>query len=194
MTTRTLSLALGLLTALALTAGCQQPAHDMQAGPPPRPAELDRLESWAGTWTGTGECTIHTPEGPQKCNVTGTEYATWTCDKRFLMSNCEYDMGGEIGKMTGISMVTWDAKGGKYRSWWFDSMGTCAEGTMSFDEKNNCWTMKSKGHNPMTGEPTCGEGSFKVSADGRSMEWTMTEWDSWKLKKSMEMKGTSTKQ
>jgi hypothetical protein len=50
--------------------------------------------------------------------------------------------------------------------------------------------MSGRGRNSNTGEVTCGEGTTKF-VDNNTMEWTYTEWDSWKLKKMMDMKGTS---
>lgn len=185
---------LGLLSSLALTIGCNQPAGNMQdmSGPPPRPAELDELNPWVGTWNNSSEMTMYGPEGEQKMTSTGKETARWACDNRIIVSEMEFDMG-EMGKMSGLSVMTWDKKAGKYRSFWFDSWGTIGEGEMWKDAKTGEWMMKSRGSDPMTGEATAGKGSIKL-IDANNMEWSFVESDSWGFKKKMEMKGTSKRQ
>lgn len=193
MTRRLTAFSLALTLGVALV-GCQQPAANPQemSGPPPRPAELDELNAWVGTWNNSSEMTMYTPEGEQKMTASGTETGRWTCDNRVLMSEMQFDMG-QMGKMSGISIMTWDANAKKFRSHWYDSWGTVSEGEMWKDAKTGEWVMKSKGRNPMTGEATCGTGTIKL-IDGNKMEWNFTEYDGWGFKKTMSMKGTSTKQ
>ncbi len=192
MTPRKTMSYLAAACSLALILGCQQPAGDMMAeGPPPRPAELDQLNDWAGTWNGTGEMIMHTPKGEQKMTTTGKETAKWVCDNRVLMSEMEYDMG-DMGKMTGISIATYDKNSKKFRSYWFDSMGTVGHGEMWKDPSTGMWMMKTKGTDPMSGDATSGKGTVKM-LDPNTMEWTFTEYDGWGFNKKVEMKGTSRK-
>ncbi len=178
---------------MALLTGCQQPAHDMEAmQPPPRPAELDELNEWAGTWHGTGDMTMYGPQGEQKMTSSGRETVKWVCDNRVLMSEMEYQMG-DMGTMSGYSMMTYDAKEKKFKSYWFDNFGTVGEGEMWKDATTGMWIMKTEGTDPMTGSATRGKGTIKMP-DANTMEWTYAEYDGWGLKKKMEFTGTSKKQ
>lgn len=175
--------------------GCEQPAHNMQMpdGPPPRHAELDKLNFMVGSWTATGDMTMYMPDGKtQQQTTTGTETVSWACDNRFLRSEFSYGMG-EMGTMTGISMMNWCPEEKEYHSWYFDSFGMVGEGEMEYDQTRGLWVMENEGKNPMTGRPQRGEGTMKGSADGMSMEWTYTEWDKGSGKKVMDIKGTSRK-
>lgn len=194
MTRRLCAYMLALTLNFALV-GCQQPAGNMQdlSGPPPRPAELEKLDAWVGNWTGTGELTMYTPEGEQKMTTTGTEKASWVCDNRFLMSTYEWSMGEE-GKYTGYSFMTYDPDEKEYQSWSFSNFGSAGHGEMKWDEAAGLWRMEGREKKP-DGSVSIGEGTVKMSADGSTNEWTYTEWENaWKFKKTMEVTGTSKKQ
>lgn len=186
---------LSLCCAALFAAGCEQPAHNMQMpeGPPPRHAELDKLNFMVGSWTATGNMTMYMPDGKtQQQTTTGSETVSWACDNRFLKSEFNYGMG-EMGSMTGVSMMTWCPKEKEYVSWYFDSFGTVGEGEMKYDQAMGHWVMESEGNNPMTGRPQEGKGTMKVSSDNMNIEWTYTEWDKGSGKKVMEIKGSSKK-
>ncbi len=186
---------LASILSAGVIAGCQQPAGDMEhKGPPPRPAELDKLNPWVGTWNGSGDITVYTPKGPKTMKTTGTEHWAWACDNRFLMANFEWSMGDNANeKHQGIAMMTWNPKEKEFRSWEFMGDGTVNRGEMKYDEKAGLWRMEGKGTDPMTGQPTRGGGTAKMVGD-KTMEWSFTMWDCLKLSKKMEGKGTSTKQ
>lgn len=195
------TLASGLPACLAAIAfafalpGCGEPAAcDMQAqqGMPERPAELDRLSAWVGHWTGTGDMVIYTPEGEQKMTTTGTEHVTWACDRRFLQSTFSYGMG-EMGEMTGVSMMTWCPDEKEYVSWYFDSFGGVGEAEMTYDAARGLWVMESEGKNPMTGRAVQGSGTVKMAKDNMSNEWNYVEKDVGTGKKIMEITGKSRK-
>src|SRR5262245_15946328 len=65
--------------------GCSEKKNmqmDMSAmQPPARPAELDMLNSWVGTWTSTGEM----KSGDKVMNSTGTSTISWELDNRVLV-------------------------------------------------------------------------------------------------------------
>lgn len=191
MTSRRLTCSLASLIGVAWLAGCQQPAHDMSQGPPPRPAELDQLDAWVGTWKGTGEMTMYGPEGEQKMTTTGTESVKWICDNRVLMSEMEYEMG-DMGAMKGLWLATWDPQAKKFRTWWFDNMGSVGEGTMWKDADTGEWIMRSKGRDAMTGESRMEKSRSKMTDSG-TMEWSFTEYDGWGFSKKMSGTGTSKK-
>jgi len=180
--------ALGCFTLI----GCQQPggmAQGDEMAPPPRAAELDELETWVGSWTTDGEMIMYTPDGEQKGPAKGSGTTRWVCDKRAILSEMEFDMG-EDGTMKGIELMTWDPKGKVYRSWWVDSYGSSAEGTMWKDKKTGEWISRGKGVNP-DGASTSAKGTMK-KIDDKTMEWTFTEYDAWGFNKTMRITGTST--
>ncbi|MCK4343542.1 MAG: hypothetical protein KAY37_17655 [Phycisphaerae bacterium] len=63
-------------------------------------------------------------------------------------------------------------------------------GTATYDEDTKTWHTKAKTRYLTTGETTVSEGTAKM-VDDNTLEWQHAEWDSWKLKKYFEMKGTS---
>jgi hypothetical protein len=162
--------------ALLLTGCQQQMSMEEMMKPPPRAAELDKLDEFVGKWELTCDCTMKGSDQPMKC--TGTSTATWQCDKRVVVEHGEFKMGDE--KFTGMGVYTWDPDDKVYRTWWFESSGRVQEGTMSYDEASRAWHMKSE-H---------GKGTMKkVGPD--SWEMTMTETTGGLFpEKVMEMKGT----
>lgn len=170
---------------LALTLlGCHKPNMEDMMKPSPRPAELDRLAMWVGTWEGQGEMKM---AGSDEV-VTGQGVSTmdWDAAQWVLVEHGTYTMKDETH--TGIGVWTWDAPAKKYRMYWFDSHGGTGLGTATYDAATNTWHMKYKGqYGKMT---TVGEGTTRFVNDN-TMEWTCTEWNAWKTRKLMEMKGTS---
>ncbi len=185
---RSSTVALGA-SLMALASGCQQPKMDMaeMMKPPPRPAELDRLEPFVGKWTGTAEMKMMGSDKPMKS--TGASTFAWECDKRALVEHFEGTMG-EDAKMTGLNVWTWDASAKKYRNDMFDCFGNAMTFNATYDEASKTWHAKGKHRCPMTGEMLNSEGTMKL-IDNNTMEWRWTEWNSWKTKKYMEMSGTS---
>lgn len=176
--------------ALLAAAGCQQgppkgmSMEDMMK-PPPRAAELDRLESLVGNWEGTGECKMG---GSNETIATrGSNTVRWDCEKRVLVEHWEGEMG-EGNKMRGIGIWTWDPEVKKYRMWWFDNFGGTGEGLATYNDSTRTWTMQAKSKSPMG--KTAGKGTVKM-VDNNTMNYTWEEWNSWKTQKMMEMNGTS---
>ena len=134
MTRARLARCAAFLTVPVILFGCNEPKADMEAGgPPPRPAELDRLDMFVGSWEGTAE--IMMPGADEAMTSTGKNEATWELDKRFLVSKLNLDMG-EHGTMEGLEVWTWDNKAKTYRTWWFSSMGDAAQATARYDEES----------------------------------------------------------
>ena len=179
------------MTALLMAGlvGCQQPEVDMSEmmQPPTRPAELDRLDMFLGTWEGSFDMKMAGMD--EAMTSTGTNTVTWEADDWVLVERMESSMGDE-GTMKGIGLWTWDAKAKKYRTWWFDNYGGVYTGTARYDEDEAKWHMTFKTSYSATGAKTVGEGTSKMLSDG-TMEWNYTEWDSLRLKKIMEGKGIS---
>ena len=190
MTRRLIAFSLALTLGVALV-GCQQPEAGMahgHDGPPPRPAELDKLDSFIGNWTTTCDMTMNGET--TKCQGAGS--SSWALDNRVVISKFEFDMG-EMGKMQGMEVLTWDPSAGKYRTYWFDSMGGVGEGTMRYDDKSGMWVSKGSSIDGMSGEARANSGTMKVLDSGKH-EWSFKETDPWGFKTTMELKGISTKQ
>ena len=183
-----LSTAVIALTSIAFV-GCAEPKVDFEPmEPPPRPAELDRLDVFVGTWEGTAEITV--PGSDEVMKTTGRNTTEWRYDKRFLVEDFEADMG-DIGAMTGLSLSTWDPQAKKYRTWMFSNWGEASTGTLTYCEKSKTWYWKSQGTNPMTGKMSYGKGQATL-VDDNTYEWSWKEWDNalyWG--EPMSMKGTS---
>lgn len=182
-----------VMTLVAVLCGCEEKKMDMAdaMAPPPRPAELDRLNAWVGTWHSEGKMTMFNG-GEHTMQAEGVNHTQWACDGRVIFEEMEYSMG-EGERMTAIGIWTWDDKAKKYRSWWFDSHGGQGTGESEYDEENGEWEMTSRSRNPLTGHQTYGEGEVRFLSDD-TMEWDFTEWDSLKITKIMEMKGSSRRQ
>jgi hypothetical protein len=169
--------------------GCQQPKIDMSEmmKAPARPAELDHLEMLVGRWEGDAEMKVVGCD--EVMTGEGVETVSWDADKWLLVSHFEYKMG-DGDPMKGIGITRWDPKAKKYCGWSADNFGYTSIGSGTYDEATRTWHFKGKSHNPMTGEKSVGEGKA-VMVDDDTQEWTWTEWDPWKLRKLMELKGTS---
>ncbi len=166
------------------------PAEKDEMKPPPRPAELDMLDMFVGSWTGEGEMKM--PGETEVMKSTSSTEMKWALDKRYLVENMTMKMG-EGMEMSFIGIWTWDAKIGKYRNWWFDSFGTWGTGTSTYDKATKTWSMEAKGTDPMSGKPTWGAGSFKFT-DSSTTEGTWKEWhNAKKTGDAMEMKFKSTR-
>lgn len=175
------------LVAVSAISGCQQKAASMEdmMQPPPRPAELDKLNVFLGTWEGTAEMRM---AGTDKVmHNKGVNTVSWECDNRVMVERFEgFADGG--GTFKGIGVWTYDAGSGKYRIFWFDSFGSTNIGWATHDEKTDTWHFKGQGS--MGGKTSVVEGTAHM-IDKNTMEWSHNEWDSWKWTKLMEMKGTS---
>lgn len=171
-------------------AGCQQPEIKLAdiLKVPPRPAELDRLEMFVGRWEGAGEMKLVASD--EVGTTRGVETVSWDADKWLLVSRFEYTTGDSEDKMVGVGIWTWDAKAKKYRLWSFDSFASFDTATATYDETNKTWHFKAKSRNLATGETCVGEGTLKMP-DSDTQEWDFAIWDRWKLRKFVEMKGTS---
>lgn len=162
------------LTAVALV-GCAEPEPmDMQEmQPPPRPAELDRLNCFVGTWEGKYEVKIPGTEEPM--TSTGQSVAKWSLDDMFLIEEGTYDMG-DMGTMTMMAIWGWDPQAKKYRTWWFSNWGEASTGTVEYEEEEKTWEMEAKWFDAMSGKMAYGEGETKM-VDENTMAWSFKQWD-----------------
>jgi hypothetical protein len=170
--------------------GCmpKMSAEDMKNMRPARPAALDRLNMLLGTWETSADITVAGMDEPMKGTGTGT--STWESDGWVLVERSQFEMG-EMGRMHGMAVWTWDEKAKVYRTFWADSMGESDVGTARYNEKTKTWHMKSSGSGPMG--KSRGFGTAKV-IDDKTMEWHWVERAGpFGMFKAMEMTGTSKK-
>lgn len=170
---RMANLSAALLAISLFLVGCQQqPSQpvDMSEAmkPPPRPAELDRLNSFVGSWEGTMEMK------DQSGNVTkGTvkSTSTWEADKRAVLERIEGSMNNE--RMSGVGLWTYDAKTKQYKAFWTDSHGNESHSTSTYDEATKTWHLKSSGRNPQKGMKMTEEATLRFT-DANTAEWQST--------------------
>jgi len=176
---------LALLTILA--SGClpKMTAEELGSFSPDRPEQLDKLDMLLGTWETAGEVRMAILD--EVVHTTGTNEAKWSLDRRMLIDQAKLDMG-PLGKLTGFTVWTWDDAIGKYRMWWFDSMGEFSEGIVTYDEKRQLWKIRTTGSK--YGYSTSGTGTIR-RMDDDTLEWTWREGDGWGFITFADMRGVS---
>lgn len=162
-------------------------AEELGSFEPQRPAQLDKLDMLLGSWETVGEVEMAILD--EVVHTSGTNEAKWSLDRRMIVDHAELDMG-PLGKLTGFTVWTWDEAIGKYRMWWFDSMGEFAEGIVTYDESSKAWQIKTTGSK--YGYSTSGRGTIR-QIDGDTLEWTWREGDGWGLMRLADMRGVSTR-
>jgi hypothetical protein len=170
--------------------GCadQNKNMDMSAmKTPPRPVELDKLEPFVGKWEGTSVMTM--PDGKTTMNATSSSEFMWELGKRFLVEKGTCKMG-DMEPMEMVGVYGYDPAAKEYTTSWYSSMGEASHGEMKYSDKKGCWCMKGRYRDAMSGKMVYGEGHMKMT-DANTIEMTWTQWDSMKLMKQFEMKGTS---
>lgn len=169
---------------IVFAGGCmpKMTIEEMKAEMPKRPAELDRLNDFAGTWEfeGTAKFTFL----DEALKTTGTSQGKWEGDGWYLVIHNAFNMC-ELGDMKSIETWTYDTHSKKYRSTWVDSMGSLSTGSTTYDEETRTWKMKARSYGPH-GKTTM-KGTFKF-IDDDTMEWCVTEHAG--LMKIVEMSGT----
>ncbi len=187
MTRRSFScVILSSMAGIALT-GCMphMTIEEMKSMMPQRPAELDKLNAFAGRWEFTGEAKMAGLD--QVLKSSGTNEAKWEGDGWYLVSRGVFKLE-DLGEMQGVETWTYDAHSKKFRSTWVDSMGSVGAGTARHDDKTNTWYMRATSHGPFG--KTWIKGQVR-SVDDNTMEWDWAEYAMWGFFKTMEMSGTS---
>lgn len=165
--------------------------EDMKQMKVQRPAELDQLNAWVGTWSATGTAEMAGMEEP--IEFSGTSITAWDLDGWALVEHSDFKMG-DMEPMKGMGLWSYDAKSKVFRTTWTDTAGGIGYGKAWYNKKTDSWMMRGHGRGPMGA--TTGKGCVKF-VDENTMEWTWQEWPAWDLLglfKFMKMKGTSTKQ
>jgi hypothetical protein len=176
-----------VLGAAVLLTGCAEKLtmEKLKKMMPQRPAELDKLNAFVGTWDGEGEAKMARMDEPLK--VTGTSEFKWADNNWYLVEHSTFKMG-DLDEMQGMGGWTYDSHSKKYRNVWVDTMGSIGASKARYDEKTDTWHFCGTSHGPC-GE-TWAKGDIKL-VDDKTMEWSFTEYSG--LIKTMEMTGTSRK-
>ena len=187
MTKRTRLFFVLVILATPALPGCmpKMTIEQMKAMMPERPAELDKLNRFVGEWESTGEAEFGGLDRVLK--NTGTSHIVWGNDGWCLVEHAEFEME-EFGTMKAIGVWSYDPKSKKYRTSWFDTLGSIGQGTITCDESANTWTMKAKSRGAMG--TTTGRGTI-MFIDKDTMEWSFTERAFFGLFKVGEYTGTS---
>ena len=176
----------------ALLVGCQPSEEEMATmfNQPPRPAELDRLEAFVGTWKADVEVTM--PGSDDVHTSSGQNTTQWTADKWMLTENWEHAMG-KNDTMKGANLMWWDNNSKKYRMASTDNYGGHGTATMTYNEETGVWKFKGKEKNGKTGSKTTSKGTMKF-INPSTIEWVWEEYDGTGLFKNITVKGTSRRQ
>jgi len=172
--------------------GCQASEEEMATmfEQPPRPAELDRLEAFVGTWKADVEVTM---AGSDEVHTsTGQNTTQWTSDKWMLTENWQHQMG-ENDTMKGASLMWWDNNSKKYRMAMTDNYGGHGTATMTYNEETGVWKIKGKSKDGKSGSKTRSKGTMKF-VNPSTIEWVWEEYDGTGLFKIITIKGTSRRQ
>lgn len=179
----------GTLTILAVgLGGCQKPNFEEMMKAPPRPAELDQLNAFIGTWEGNWEMTMAGSDKPK--TFKGIDQFAWDADKWVLTEHMQGTM--DNNKMLGTGLWTWNPQRKLFQMYSVDNYGMIMTGTGRYDAATATWHMKGQTQDTRHGQRSVGAGTIKL-VDPTTMEWHWTEWDGLHLTKFMEMRGTSHK-
>lgn len=173
--------------ALVCTTGCipKMTVEEIRQFQPERPAELDRLDMFLGEWETNG--TIEMAMLDEPITTSGRNRAEWTLDRHIVEDHADLDMG-PFGRMQGKTLWTYDPAIGKYRMWWFDTLGETSEVVATFDERRDMWRMKARGQK--YGRQTSGRGTIR-RIDANTLEWTWDEASASGLIRFAKMRGIS---
>ncbi|HNQ22698.1 MAG TPA: hypothetical protein PKK06_06355 [Phycisphaerae bacterium] len=192
MRTRQVALGAVLAVSIFMLPGCHRAAMDMSDWQAPqRPAALDALNMFVGTWEGTAN--VKMVGAPEVVVSKGAETLSWEADGWVLVDHMEYAMGDGEEKMRGVGFWVWDPKAEEYRMWFANSSGETSEGLATYAPDSRTWHFKACTRNSPLGKATFGEGKA-VFVDDNTQQWTWTEWTRswWFFKhKVMELEGTS---
>lgn len=125
--------------AIALT-GCapKMDKETIKNMKPERPAQLAKLDRFAGEWKGSGQCTMAGSE--ETMQSSGTHTMKWDLDNMILVEDADYS--GDMGEMKSKCLWSWDAKHNRFRLTWLDSWGSYGEGWAKPTADGNSWKMR----------------------------------------------------
>ncbi|MDX2114748.1 MAG: DUF1579 family protein [Planctomycetota bacterium] len=123
--------------------------------------ELDRLNSFVGSWQGYAE--QRDVETDRVTRFEGSSTVNWELGRRFLLERSEFTRNGS--PETSLSITTWDPKARAYRIWKFESTGAVLEGESWFPTDNPLvWRTHRITREAIT------EGTLTLAADSSQMD------------------------
>lgn len=153
-----------LFVAAILLTGCvsQQLGHTLRvAQTSERPAELDRLQVFIGTWQGEAEERVI--ETDQVTRYEGRSTMTWEAGGRVMLERSDITRNGQ--PESHIALTTWDPNMGRYRLWGFDSTGLVVDAaSWEYVEADNSWRRTVRIGDALM------EGVLHVSPDGNQID------------------------
>jgi hypothetical protein len=175
-----LLLLFGTVLALLLVLCAASPAQQQEAGAPPLPPELKRLDAWVGTWDAEVSMMGQTSKGSETCRV--------ECGGYWLVTE---HTGSFMGQpFQGKGFTGWDAAQGAYVGTWIDSTG----GPMSliqngqFSKDGKTFTAHVEGFG-MDGKPARFE-HVSTFADARTRTFEVFQVDGGKKELQMRIRYT----
>jgi Protein of unknown function (DUF1579) len=161
---------------------------EMKAMMPERPPALDKLKMFVGSWNHEGVANFAAMDEPLKMKAHST--ATLEGDGWYLVERATYSMDG-FDDMMGLSVWTYDMAKERFRVTYFDTMGSQATGTATYDDDEKVWRMRVQNASPF-GTSTA---HATVTFEGTDKQkWTWTESAMFGLFKIMDMEATLTRQ
>lgn len=129
-----------------------------------RPAELDRLNVFVGSWRAV------TDESDRRSGATTrteSESTTrWAAGDRYLVTEARRT-DGTNARSESLTVTTWDPDRRIYRQWSFDSSGTVVAGEdWAYNAGDDSWRLTRQGENGRV------EGVIRFSEGGREMRMT----------------------
>jgi len=132
-------LCVGVAAGLCACAGSgESRSYDVKMlGTAARPAELDRLSAFLGTWASSAEQRDVATGAVTRVDTLST--TRWGPGERFLIQ--EGTRTTASGATSGyLSITTWDGERGVYRQWSFGDDGSVVAGEdWTYSEKENAW-------------------------------------------------------
>lgn len=149
------------------SAGPFAPRLDVKMyGTAQRPAELDRLAPFVGTWSSVAE-QRDTASGAVS-HVEQTSTVRWVAGDRFLMTETTRTRDGK--SESAASITTWDPELRLYRQWTFDQSGTVVAGEDWSYSADGSWRLTRQAGDERI------ESVLRLTPGGDRMDVTYTVW------------------
>ncbi len=179
-----------VLASAALLSACSTgrpfgPQMDVKMyGTAQRPAELDRLNPFVGSWTSAAE--QRDLASGRTMRVEQVSTTRWVAGDRFLMTETTRMRDGQ--NESAVSITTWDPELRLYRQWTFDQNGTVVAGEdWEFNAADSSWRLTRQAGDERI------ESVLRIDPDGGRMHTNYTVWGRGVRGKIAEGSGTATR-
>lgn len=169
--------------------GCAKPEFTVETFKQmiePRPAELDHLNVFLGTWEMTGEMKA----GDSKpMHGTWTVTGSWELDQRAMLVKYDGKIEGELVEK-GVEVWTWNSGTKRYDIWGYSNFGFGGEGHGRYNAEKKEFRVAME--HDMGGHKSRARGTMTI-VDDKTVTWTHTGYDALGLFKQFEGCGTMKK-